>query len=244
MKLDLSNPPSTPDLLGMDADTLVRLKDDVFSDPHEDLAANLAWTSSRNGAIGTGASFSLSTLSVGVHTITAEVRDSVGLPGQAQIRLTVHRNKPPAVTITEPGDGTSVLAGTPVIASDSPGLREAVRHERSGLLVPHGDRAALVSAMDRFLSEGSLREELERGALGFAGEFSWEPAGEAMTLRIGDQVKTSSSSSAELRYFDGTRTTIPEGNYVMIAVRQNGGWRIRMLTWNDDPRKWIQVPVD
>ena len=44
--------------------------------------------------------------------------------------------------------------------------------------------------------------------------------------------------------YDGTRTTIPEGNYVMIAVRQNGGWRIRMLTWNDDPRKWIQVPVD
>jgi hypothetical protein len=23
----------------------------------------------------------------------------------------------------------------------------------------------------------------------------------------------------------------------MIAVRQEGRWRIRMLTWNDDPRK-------
>ena len=39
--------------------------------------------------------------------------------------------------------------------------------------------------------------------------------------------------------YDGKRTTIPEGNYVMIAVRQNGEWRIRLLTWNDDPRSWI-----
>ena len=43
--------------------------------------------------------------------------------------------------------------------------------------------------------------------------------------------------------YDGTRTTIPEGNYVLIAVRQDGDWRIRMLTWNDDPRAWIQEPI-
>lgn len=44
--------------------------------------------------------------------------------------------------------------------------------------------------------------------------------------------------------YQGVRTTIPEGNYVMIAVKSDAGWRIRMLTWNDDPRKWIQEPVD
>lgn len=43
--------------------------------------------------------------------------------------------------------------------------------------------------------------------------------------------------------YDGTRTTIPEGNYVMIALRENGGWRIRMLTWNDDPREWLQEAI-
>ena len=43
--------------------------------------------------------------------------------------------------------------------------------------------------------------------------------------------------------YDGTRTTIPEGNYVMIAVRQNQVWRIRMLTWNDDPRDWLQESI-
>lgn len=44
--------------------------------------------------------------------------------------------------------------------------------------------------------------------------------------------------------YEGIRTTIPNGNYVLIAVRIDNGWRIRMLTWNDDPRKWEQVPVD
>jgi len=44
--------------------------------------------------------------------------------------------------------------------------------------------------------------------------------------------------------YDGTRTTIPRGNYVLIAVRQADGWRIRMLTWNDDPQKWEQESID
>ena len=44
--------------------------------------------------------------------------------------------------------------------------------------------------------------------------------------------------------YEGTRTTIPESNYVIIAVRHDQGWRIRMLTWNDDPRDWIQETID
>jgi uncharacterized protein (TIGR02246 family) len=44
--------------------------------------------------------------------------------------------------------------------------------------------------------------------------------------------------------YEGTRTTIPEGNYVMIAIRHDQGWRIRMLTWNDDPRDWLQESID
>ena len=44
--------------------------------------------------------------------------------------------------------------------------------------------------------------------------------------------------------YDGMRTTIPEGNYVIVAVREDDAWRIRLLTWNDDPRKWIQEPLN
>lgn len=43
--------------------------------------------------------------------------------------------------------------------------------------------------------------------------------------------------------YGGVRTTIPEGNYVIVAVRVDDSWKIRMLTWNDDPRKWIQEPI-
>ena len=43
--------------------------------------------------------------------------------------------------------------------------------------------------------------------------------------------------------YDGTRTTIPVSNYVMVAVRGDDGWRIRLLTWNDDPRDWIREPI-
>ena len=44
--------------------------------------------------------------------------------------------------------------------------------------------------------------------------------------------------------FDGIRTTIPDGNYVMIALRAGESWKIRMLTWNDDPRNWEQESTD
>lgn len=44
--------------------------------------------------------------------------------------------------------------------------------------------------------------------------------------------------------YGGTRTTMPEGNYVLIAVRENEDWRIRLLTWNDDPRKWAQETIE
>lgn len=43
--------------------------------------------------------------------------------------------------------------------------------------------------------------------------------------------------------YEGTRTTIPDGNYVMVTVREGEGWKIRLLTWNDDPRSWVQESV-
>ena len=53
------------------------------------LTAGLAWTSSLDGAIGSGGGFSSSTLSVGIHTITATVTDSHGDPGFAAVTFTV-----------------------------------------------------------------------------------------------------------------------------------------------------------
>ena len=51
--------------------------------------ASLVWTSSINGQIGTGASFSTTSLSAGTHTITLTAKDSKGATGTATITVTV-----------------------------------------------------------------------------------------------------------------------------------------------------------
>jgi hypothetical protein len=53
------------------------------------LTAALSWTSNLQGNLGSGGSFSRSDLVVGTHVITAGVTDSGGLPGSAQVTITV-----------------------------------------------------------------------------------------------------------------------------------------------------------
>ena len=66
--------------------------------------------------------------------------------------------------------------GTPAVASDSPGLRESVRDGDTGILVPHGDVAALQAALRSLVSDPALRERLATGARAFARSLSWEKA--------------------------------------------------------------------
>ena len=67
---------------------------------------------------------------------------------------------------------------------------------------------------------------------------------EATEIFVEGDVGVVRGSARMVWEYEGTRTTIPEGNYVMIAVRREDDWRIRLLTWNDDPRQWVQVPVE
>src|SRR5206468_2949781 len=74
------------------------------SDPVDgSLTAALAWTSSLDGVLGTGGSLTLSTLTAGVHTLTASVSDSGGRTASASRSITVSGR--PAVTITTPLSG-------------------------------------------------------------------------------------------------------------------------------------------
>lgn len=59
-----------------------------------DLSASLSWVSSRDGSIGTGASFSSSSLSVGAHTITASVVDTHANPGSDSVGITISNLSP------------------------------------------------------------------------------------------------------------------------------------------------------
>src|SRR5262245_44403516 len=64
-----------------------------------------------------------------------------------------------------------------------------------------------------------------------AGEFNWEAADRKMTLRVGDQVKTSSSSSVQLIYFDGTITTVQPGSLLEVReLREDPTTKVRKVT--------------
>ncbi len=64
--------------------------------------------------------------------------------------------------------------GTPSVSSRSPGLRESVRDGETGLLVPHGDPAALAEGVRRVLTDRPLRERLSAAALRWSAGFTWE----------------------------------------------------------------------
>jgi hypothetical protein len=79
------------------------------------LTGSLSWSSSLDGAIGLGGSFSRSDLTPGLHAITASVTDSGGKNGSAQVTITVNStNTAPTVTIEAPPDGSSFDEGEPV----------------------------------------------------------------------------------------------------------------------------------
>ena len=81
-----------------------------------DLSAGLQWTSDLDGPIGSGGSFSTAGLSIGSHTITAAVSDAGGLSGRATHSVVVRgANTAPALTIDAPFDGSTLLAGKPML---------------------------------------------------------------------------------------------------------------------------------
>ncbi|MEP7380064.1 MAG: glycosyltransferase family 4 protein [Gemmatimonadota bacterium] len=85
-----------------------------------------------------------------------------------------------AMTFTSPKEGWGITnleaaaCGTPVIASNSPGIRESVRDGQTGYLVPHGDVAALSVAMSRLITTPTLVSALGVAGRRFAEQFTWE----------------------------------------------------------------------
>lgn len=70
----------------------------------------------------------------------------------------------------------AAACGTPVIASNSPGLRESVADGESGILVPHGDLEAMRLAMHRVASSRELVRSMGERGRRFAEGFSWDAA--------------------------------------------------------------------
>ena len=87
-----------------------------------------------------------------------------------------------AVALASPKEGwglTNVEAaacGTPVVASNSPGIRESVFDGETGFLAPHGDVEALAEAMNRLAASRDRVEAMGARARTFAESFTWDKA--------------------------------------------------------------------
>ena len=127
----------------------VRFAADASDAEDGDVSSRIVWMSSRDGALGAGAAIMTSTLSIGLHTVTAAATNSGDLRGEAQVDVRVRApNTPPVVTIGSPADGSSVPAGTAVrlgaVARDDfdGDLTGLIRwtSSRDGALGPNGTR--------------------------------------------------------------------------------------------------------
>jgi glycosyltransferase involved in cell wall biosynthesis len=98
---------------------------------------------------------------------------------EEKVRL-LRRSWVHVLTSPKEGWGISVMeaaaCATPTVASDSPGLRDSVQHGKTGLLVPHGDLAALAGAIRALLENAALRNDMAFAARRFAEGFTWEAA--------------------------------------------------------------------
>ena len=84
------------------------------------------------------------------------------------------------LTVVEAG-----ACGTAVVAADSPGLRDSVRRDETGLLVPFGDDARLADALARVLADPALRARLATAGRHWAERFSWPACGRASLDALG-----------------------------------------------------------
>lgn len=74
--------------------------------------------------------------------------------------------------------------GTPSLASDSPGLRDSVRHGETGYLLPHGDAPALAERLLALAADPALVERLGVQGRRFAEALTWDRAAESTEAHL------------------------------------------------------------
>ncbi|MBC7187646.1 MAG: glycosyltransferase family 4 protein [Calditrichaeota bacterium] len=91
------------------------------------------------------------------------------------------------------GWGITVLeasaCGVPVVAADSPGLRDAVVDGRTGLLYPWDRADILAQKLCLVLQNRPLRTRLGEGGQRWAAEFSWEKSAARVLEIISEELK-------------------------------------------------------
>lgn len=87
----------------------------------------------------------------------------------------------------------AAACGTPVVASDRPGLSDSLVNGETGFLVPHGDPAALAATLLRLAGDPAVVERLGRAGRRFAEGLSWEQAATETERHIEETMTRSAS---------------------------------------------------
>lgn len=109
--------------------------------------------------------------------VSARVRFLGALSHQAKVAAL---NEAQVATCPSPKEGWGLTVieanacGAPVVASRSPGLVESVREGETGILVPHGDVAALAAGIARLLGDRAERLRMADAGRRWAATFDWE----------------------------------------------------------------------
>ncbi len=75
--------------------------------------------------------------------------------------------------------------GTPVIASDVPGLRDSVKSPETGRLVPYGDVAAFATSILHVIDDNELRLTMSVSAKAWSDTFDWQASADVFLEQIG-----------------------------------------------------------
>jgi glycosyltransferase-like protein len=90
----------------------------------------------------------------------------------------------------------ALAAGLPVVASDIPVFAEYLADDKSALLVPPGDSAALAAALGRLASDPLLRRRLAAGGRPLVDRFTWAESASAHRDVYADALATAPIGSA------------------------------------------------
>jgi glycosyltransferase involved in cell wall biosynthesis len=76
--------------------------------------------------------------------------------------------------------------GTPVVASDAPGLRDSVRHGQTGFLAQPRSVEAFADRIGELLSDDALATRMSRESLAWSKRFHWDTAASELAAALED----------------------------------------------------------
>jgi glycosyltransferase involved in cell wall biosynthesis len=119
---------------------------------------------------------------------TADRTDFIGFVGESEKVAMLQKAHVVANPSSKEGWGVTVIesnaCGTPVVASDVPGLRDAVVDGETGFLVPHGDIEALADKLLSLLVDAELRRTMSVKAVEWSKRFNWNDSALAILSKI------------------------------------------------------------